>query len=256
MGQPYPGQPYPGPPTQGQPYPGQQYPAQAGPMGQPDYPQPGFPPGYQQPPFPGPAGPRKPRTGLIVLIVVLALVVVGGGTTALILLNQNKPSTANATGPASGGATSAPATSNSSSVGRYRQPPPACGQLNGGPIKFQPTGPVSTNQGITIGVCSGIASGDSSSFVGMAVTIEIYGGPGGVDAAKAVANDMQGQQVTMPGFENPPYAAFTQNACIIEYNRSNEDVHLQFLGLPGVTDAASCQSAATPYAEQYYKLVG
>jgi hypothetical protein len=190
-----------------------------------------------------------------VLIVVLALVVVGGGTTALILLNQNKPSTANATGPAGGGATSAPATSNSSSVGRYRQPP-ACGQLNGGPIKFQPTGPVSTNQGITIGVCSGIASGDSSSFVGMAVTIEIYGGPGGVDAAKAVANDMQGQQVTMPGFENPPYAAFTQNACIIEYNRSNEDVHLQFLGLPGVTDAASCQSAATPYAEQYYKLVG
>jgi hypothetical protein len=224
-------------------------------MGQPGYPQPGFPPGYQQPPFPGPAGPRKPRTGLIVLIVVLALVVVGGGTTALILLNQNKPGTANATGPASGGATSAPATSNSSSVGRYRQPP-ACGQLNGGPIKFQPTGPVSTNQGITIGVCSGIASGDSSSFVGMAATIEIYGGPGGVDAAKVVANDMQGQQVTMPGFENPPYAAFTQNACIIEYNRSNEDVHLQFLGLSGVTDAASCQSAATPYAEQYYKLIG
>ena len=229
---------------------------QPGPTGQPGYPQPGLPPGYQQPPSPGPAGPRKPRTGLIVLIVVAVLVVAGGGTTALILLNQDKPSTTTATGPASSGTTtSAPATSNSSSVGRY-QKPPACGQLNGGPIKFQPTGPVSTDQNITIGVCSGIASDDSSSFVGMGATIEIYGGPRGVDEAKAVVNDMQGQQVALPGFENPPYVAFTQNACIVEYNRSNEDVHLQFLGLPGVTDAASCLNAATPYAEQYYKLIG
>ena len=224
---------------------------------QPGYPQQGYPqgyPGYQQPQFPGSSGPRKPKTGLIVLIVVLVVVVVGGGTTALILLNKGKPSTTNTAGP------SAPATSSgggpdSTAVGRY-QKPPACGQLNGGPFTFQPTGPVLTQGKVVGGDCSGIGHPGGDSDDGLGALIEVFNGPGGVAAAAASASGNGGQKVDGPGFENAPYVSYNGGDCVFSYSRSNESVRFQFMGLPGVSDAASCASTGMTYAQQYYKLVG
>ncbi|HEY4460353.1 MAG TPA: hypothetical protein VGN81_38945 [Pseudonocardiaceae bacterium] len=255
-GQPYPGQPYPAQPTQGQPYPGQPYPGQQVPTGQPGYPQPGFPQGYQQgyqqPPFPGPAGPRKSRTGLIVLIVVLVVVVVGGGTTALVLFTGGKSgNTSSASGPTSG---PAPTSSKAPQVNRYQKPPANCTQLNGGPFNFIPKNPLMSEGDLVGGECSG-STQINGAEVGAAVEYMIFNTPNGVEAAAQSASQGGGQQVSGTGFENAPYVSFT-GECMIDYSRSNEAIKLQFLDLPGVTDAASCQSVGMTYAQQYYKLIG
>lgn len=239
MGQPYQGQPYPGP-VQGQPYPGQQ-----------GYPQQGFPQGYQQPPFPGPAGPRKSRTGLIVLIVVLVVVVVGGGTTALVLLTGKGGDTSNASGPA--GAPT-PVSSSTPAPYRYQKVIANCTQLDGGPFTFIPKNPAMSQGQIVGGECAGSTQLNGEE-VGVGVEFMIFNTANGVAAAAQSARQDGGQQVSGTGFENPPYVNFT-GECMIDYSRSNEAIKLQFMGLPGVHDQASCNSIGMTYAQQYYKLIG
>ena len=259
-GPPYPPQPPMGQPGQPYPAPGYQpqgYPQQPG-YQQPSYPQPGYPqPGFGQSPMPGMPGPRKPKTGLIVLIVVIALVVVGGGTTALILLTKGKDNPTNVAGGTSTPA--APSTTvNNTAVGRY-QTPVSCSKLNGGPFEFEPTGPITSGPGLTIGSCPGIAHTGDASTIGMSVMSQIFTGPGGVAKAEMIttSDNAQGsQRVSGNGFEQPVYFSFSQGNCFVEWARSNENVRLQFLGLPGATDTPSCQSAAMPYATQYYPIIG
>lgn len=244
----------------GPPY--QQYPQrqpQQPPMGQPGYPppgfpqgQPGFPLGYQRPPFPGPPGPRKPRTGLIVLIVALVVVVLGGGTTALVLLTGKSGSnTGTASGPTSA---SAPTSSSAPPVRRYQQPPANCTQLNGGPFSFIPKNPMMSDGDLVGGECAGSTQMNGEE-VGIAVEYMIFNTPNGVEAAAQSTSQAGGRQVSGTGFENAPYVNFN-GECVVDYSRSNEAIKLQFISLPGVTDAASCESVAMPYAQQYYKLIG
>ncbi|HJP79659.1 MAG TPA: hypothetical protein VJ914_35635 [Pseudonocardiaceae bacterium] len=203
-------------------------------------------PGQPYGAFPGqqPPGPRKPKTGLIVLIVVVALVVVGGGVTALILLTGGKASS-NASGH-----TTAPATP-SASAGRY-QKPPACTKLNGGPFTFQPSGITKTSTWNVAEACQGTGAGGTA----LAATIQVMTSSDGVANAKRVAGTVDGQQVSGSGFENAPYMSFFDGSCIVDYARSNEEVTLQFMFIPGVTDVSSCTSAVMPYAKQYYTMIG
>ena len=218
--------------------------------------QPGYPLGYQgygQPQFSGPPTPRKPKTGLVVLIVVIALVVIGGGTTALILLTKGRSGSTNAAASPSG--THAPVTSPG---GRY-QKTRTCAQLNGGPFTFtQSQTPSTLSWLISVG-CPGML-GTGPSAPGLTVDMRVFTGPDAVSAARSgfVNGTQGGQSVSGTGFENAPYAQYDANAvsCTIDYFRSNEQVTLDFIELPGVTDLASCTSAAMPYARQYYKLIG
>ncbi|HEX4221412.1 MAG TPA: hypothetical protein VHZ97_03555 [Pseudonocardiaceae bacterium] len=196
--------------------------------------------GYQQQPFSGQPAPRKPGTGTYVLIVVLALVIVGGVTTGVILLAKNKNK-------------STPAVSNSQAAGRYKQPVP-CDKLNGGPFTFDTPAHVEpAAYGLTLG-CAGQAQ-DSANVV---ITLDVLTGPDAVTEAKTRVVTALGPQIDGTGFENAPYVYYDANnqICDVQYARSNEDAQLSFLGLPGVTDQASCVRVAMPYAQQYYKLIG
>jgi hypothetical protein len=253
-----PGSPYPPqqpgaqPPYQGQPPMGQP-PMGQPPMGQPPMGQPqpyGGPyPGQPQPygAFPGrqPPGPRKPKTGFIVLIVVIALVVVGGGVTALILLTGGNSGPSNASGHPT--LPSAP----NASTGSYHKPV-SCAKLNGGPFTFQPTGITHTTSWNVTEACQGSGTGGTA----LAATIQVMTGADGVTSAKRAAGTVDGRQVSGAGFENAPYMSFFDGSCTVSYARSNEYVSLQFMFVPGVTDVPSCTSAVMQYAKQYYTIIG
>ncbi|HJP79660.1 MAG TPA: hypothetical protein VJ914_35640 [Pseudonocardiaceae bacterium] len=248
---PYPGQPYPGQPPTGQPYPGQPqpgYPQQGYPSPgypQPGYPQPGYPqpgfghqPGYPQQPPPGPTGPRKSRTGLIVLIVVAVVVVLGGGTTAFLLLN--KPS---------------------QPAGRYATQTP-CTKLNVAPYKFTTSSPSAMeDQSLQALKEDCTAKLGSEPTDGTAdVTLETYLGGGGPGVAQ---RDTIGdnQQVSGMGFENPVNVTYQAEpglgpSCDFHYYRSNEYVQIGFTGLPGVHDRNGCLSVGLPFVTKLYTEIG
>ena len=252
----------------GPPYPPQQpgYPAGQPPQGypQPGYPQQGYPqgyPGYQQPQFPGPPGPGKSKTGLIVLIVVLVVVVLGGGTTALILLNKGKPRTTNAstgTAPAPGTTAPKPAT------GRY-QNVVDCSKLTGGPITFTSDGPPNVTApgwdppGNITEACHGTEPSGGQWPNQVDLDAQVWTGAGGVDKAQSdvLSDNGQGsQKVTGAGFEGPVYFSLNQQSCYVQWARSNEEIRLDFTVWPGVTDTPSCQSVTLPLVKQYYPLIG
>jgi hypothetical protein len=252
-GQPYPGQPYPAPgysPQQGQPQPGQAqpgYPPQGYPQpgyrqegyAQPGYPQPGFAqqPGYQQQ-APAPSGPRKSRTGLIVLIVVAAVVVLGGGTTAFLLLD--KPS---------------------QPAGRYATQTP-CTKLNVVPYRFTTSSPSATNdqslQELKEDCTANLGTEPSEGTAD--VTLHTYLGDGGPGVAQ---RDTVGdsQQLSGMGFENPVNVTYQSDpslgaSCQFHYYRSNEFVEITFTGLPGVHDRTGCLSVGMPFVTKLYTQIG
>jgi hypothetical protein len=226
-----------------------------------------------QPPYPGqPYGPpaRAIRVWPAVLVLILALAVIGGGSVVFALGNNVGGNSVDEAGGLADGAGAggteavAPSTTSASpsdtdtgsaapTQGRY-QTLPDCSALNGGPFTFGAQ--QALPQGVVVGQnCFSQAAEIDGSSVTLTANMQVFLMPDGISQAEQAAKFGDGQPVSVPGFENAPYIDFG-DVCVFDYSRSNEEIELEFAGLPGVTDAASCASVAMPYAKQYYNLIG